>query len=80
MFSAISLFAVSTTLSKRRPRNYARFAMQNWQKNIVFSMFLHFPRARGMAAPSNNFAHKTRFHDLNYIRLISKNAIKPIDF
>ena len=39
-------------------------------------MFLHFPRARGMGAPSNNFACKTRFSDLNYIGPFSKNAIK----
>ena len=76
MFSAISFFTVSTSVNKRRPRNHARFAKQNWPKTIVFSMFSHFPRARWMAAPSNNFACKTRFSDLNYIGPFSKNATK----
>ena len=76
MFSASSFFMVSTSVNKRRLRHHARFAKQNLPKTIVFSMFLQFSRARWMAAPSTNFASKTRFHDLKCIRLISKNAIK----
>ena len=76
MFSAISFFTVSTSVNKRRPRNHARFAKQNWPKTIVFSMFLHFSMVSEEAFFSIKFACRTRFSDLNYIGPFSKNDIK----
>ena len=76
MFSAISFFTVSTSVNKRRPRNHARFAKQNWPKTIVFSMFLHFSMVSEEAFFSIKFACRTRFSDLNYIGPFSKNAVK----
>ena len=56
---------------------HARFPNLNLQKKtFVFKAFLRFSGLPKWVHSSIEFAHKTRFHDLNYIRLISKNAIK----
>ena len=56
---------------------HARFPNLNLQKTICFlKHFCVFSGLPKWVYSSIEFAHKTRFHDLNYIRLVSTNDIK----